>query len=61
VDEIAPGLWRWTAPHPAWLADAEPDSPEDWERDLERGIVSHGEPVLDRGTAALRACLRAET
>jgi hypothetical protein len=34
VDEIAPGLWRWTAQHPGWLADAEPDSPEDWERDV---------------------------
>jgi hypothetical protein len=31
ADEIAPGLWRWTAPHPAWHADAEPDSPHDWD------------------------------
>jgi hypothetical protein len=28
--EIAPGLWRWTAPHPAWEAGAEPESPGDW-------------------------------
>jgi hypothetical protein len=34
VDEIASGLWRWTAPHPSWLSDAEPGSPEDWERDV---------------------------
>ena len=27
-----PGLWRWTAPHPAWAPGAEPDSPEDWEQ-----------------------------
>jgi hypothetical protein len=30
VAEIAPGLWRWTAPHPAWSeADA-----DDWARDV---------------------------
>jgi hypothetical protein len=23
VDEIAPGLWRWTAPHPEWRPDVE--------------------------------------
>ena len=31
MKEIAPGLWRWTAPHPAWAPDAEPDSPDDWD------------------------------
>jgi hypothetical protein len=30
VREIAPGLWRWTAPHPEWEAGAEPESPGDW-------------------------------
>jgi hypothetical protein len=30
MDEIAPGLWRWTAPHPAWAPGAEPESPGDW-------------------------------
>lgn len=34
MDQIAPGLWRWTVPHPEWLAGAEPDSPDDWERDV---------------------------
>jgi hypothetical protein len=29
--EIAPGLWRWTAPHPAWSPGAEPDSADDWD------------------------------
>ncbi len=29
--ELAPGLWRWTAPHPAWRAGAEPDSAGDWD------------------------------
>lgn len=32
VQEIAPGLWRWTARHSAWVPNAEPDSPDDWEQ-----------------------------
>jgi glyoxylase-like metal-dependent hydrolase (beta-lactamase superfamily II) len=28
VKKIAPGLWRWTAPHPEWRPDA------DWPRDV---------------------------
>jgi hypothetical protein len=28
VEKIAPGLWRWTAPHPEWTPD------EDWPRDV---------------------------
>lgn len=31
VHEIVPGLWRWTARHPAWKPGAAPDSPDDWE------------------------------
>jgi glyoxylase-like metal-dependent hydrolase (beta-lactamase superfamily II) len=34
LTEIAPGLWRWTAPHPAWRPGAEPGSPGDWEPDV---------------------------
>jgi hypothetical protein len=34
VQPIAEGLWRWTAPHPAWHADAEPGSSMDWEREV---------------------------
>jgi hypothetical protein len=30
VNALAPGLHRWTAPHPAWRPDPEPESPEDW-------------------------------
>jgi hypothetical protein len=30
VQAIAQGLWRWTARHPDWEADAEADSPADW-------------------------------
>lgn len=32
--ELAPGLWRWTAPHPDWRPDADEDSPADWDRDV---------------------------
>lgn len=31
---IRPGLWRWTAGHPAWVPGAKPDSPSDWPRDV---------------------------
>jgi hypothetical protein len=34
VLQIAEGLWRWTAPHPAWQPDAEPGSSMDWEREV---------------------------
>jgi hypothetical protein len=30
MEEIAAGLWRWTAPHPDWRPGAKPDSPADW-------------------------------
>lgn len=36
VDEVAPGLWRWTAPHPAWKQG------DDWERDV--GCVYYEAP-----------------
>jgi hypothetical protein len=32
--QIGPGLWRWTAPHPAWSPDAPAESPADWPRDV---------------------------
>jgi hypothetical protein len=32
ADQIAPGLWRWTAPHPDWVPGAVADSPDDWEQ-----------------------------
>jgi hypothetical protein len=31
---IRPGLWRWTAAHPAWVPDARPESPSDWPREV---------------------------
>ena len=30
--EIAPGLMRWTAPHPEWDARGAPGGPDDWEQ-----------------------------
>jgi hypothetical protein len=30
LDEIRPGLWRWTARHPEWRPGAKPESPADW-------------------------------
>ena len=36
VDEIVPGLWRWTAPHPDWKQD------DDWEQEV--GCVYYEAP-----------------
>lgn len=42
VDRIADGLWRWTAPHPAWTDDA--DNPYGgWARDV--ACVYHESPT----------------
>src|SRR5436190_9043874 len=30
LEEIAPGLWRWTVLHPEWRPDAAPETPADW-------------------------------
>jgi hypothetical protein len=32
--QIAPGLYHWTAPHPNWEPDPEPESPADWPADV---------------------------
>jgi hypothetical protein len=34
LTELVPGLYRWTAPHPAWEAGAEPESPGDWPEEV---------------------------
>ena len=34
MQELAPGLRRWTAPHPDWEPAAAPESPADWDRDV---------------------------
>lgn len=40
TQELAPGLWRWTAPHPAWRPARKRDSPSDWPRDV-GCVVAH--------------------
>ena len=42
LDELAPGLHRWTARHPAWEPGAEPESPADWPPDV--GCVAYEAP-----------------
>jgi hypothetical protein len=42
VQELRPGLFRWTAPHPDWEPDAEPDSPADWPQEV--GCVAYRAP-----------------
>ena len=34
MDEVAPGLWRWTAPHPDWRPGAAAGSSGDWPHDV---------------------------
>jgi hypothetical protein len=40
--EIRPGLYRWTAPHPDYERDPEPDSPADWPEQV--GCVAYEAP-----------------
>ena len=42
MEELAPGLHRWTARHPAWEPGAEPGSPADWPPDV--GCVVYRAP-----------------
>jgi hypothetical protein len=42
LDELRPGLWRWTARHPAAEEDPEPGSPGDWGPDV--GCVACAAP-----------------
>jgi glyoxylase-like metal-dependent hydrolase (beta-lactamase superfamily II) len=41
--EVRPGLLRWTAPHPDWEPDAEPESPADWPQEV--GCVLYEAPA----------------
>ena len=42
VEQLAPGLWRWLAPHPDWEPNPEPESPADWPREF--GCVYYEAP-----------------
>jgi hypothetical protein len=46
VQELRPGLWRWTAPHPDWEPGAEPGSPADWERDVGSVLYSAADAAV---------------
>jgi hypothetical protein len=43
MDEVAPGLYYWTAPHPAWEPDPEPESPADWPQHV--GSAAYAAPT----------------
>jgi hypothetical protein len=34
LDEIRPGLHRWTAPHPEWVPSTDPESPSYWPEEV---------------------------
>jgi hypothetical protein len=40
MDEIAPGIWRWTAPHPEWQPDVE------WAREVASFALAVGETLV---------------
>jgi hypothetical protein len=39
LQQVAPGLWRWTAPHPEWEQRREVDDPADWAQEV--GCVAY--------------------
>ena len=39
LQQVAPGLWRWTAPHPEWEPRREEDDPADWAQEV--GCVAY--------------------
>jgi hypothetical protein len=42
MQQLLPGLWRWTAKHPAWRPGATPESADDWPEDV--GCVAYDAP-----------------
>src|SRR5919199_1432526 len=42
MEELRPGLWRWTAQHPDW-EPAEPETPGDWPAEV--GSVAYAAPA----------------
>ncbi len=41
MDELAPGFWTWTAPHPDWTPDDA--GPAGWERDVRSAALAGAE------------------
>jgi hypothetical protein len=58
LQELAHGLWRWTAPHPEWEPPKEEDDPADWPQDV--GCVAYAaarrltliDPLVAEGDSA---------
>ena len=46
LQQVAPGLWRWTAAHPEWEAPTEVDSPADWPREVGCVAYESGETLV---------------
>jgi hypothetical protein len=44
--ELAAGLYRWTAPHPAWRPGAAPGSPDDWPKLVGSVLYEPGEGAV---------------
>ena len=42
MQQILPGLWRWTAAHPAWRPGGEPGGVDDWPQEV--GCVAYEAP-----------------
>lgn len=45
LESVAPGLARWSAPHPAWEAGAQPESVEDWPEQVGCTLFDAGDTV----------------
>ena len=44
MEELRPGLWTWTAPHPAWTP--EEGGPEGWEREVRSYAYDAGDSLV---------------
>jgi hypothetical protein len=44
VDELKPGLWTWTTPHPEWATES--GGPEGWERDVRAYAYDAGDSLV---------------
>jgi hypothetical protein len=52
LQQLARGLWRWTAPHPDWEPNAKRGSPADWPELVGSVAYDNG----DVGRSGLRVC-----
>jgi hypothetical protein len=44
VNELRPGLWTWSAPHPSWTPDE--GGPEGWEREVRSYALDAGDSLV---------------